>query len=214
MQNSCSRFFITGTDTAVGKTTVAALLCAALDAIYWKPIQTGTREGTDRATVIRLAALSRSRALPEVYRFSPPVSPHLAAQRAGVRIDLRKMKLPHLAAHENLIVEGAGGALVPINPTQLMTDLMSHLALPVILVSRTALGTINHTLLSIAALRAFRLDLRGVVMVGKPNRDNHRAIEHYGGIEVLGAVPFLPRINRATLFKVFRHNFDAKAFAR
>lgn len=213
MRQNCSRFFITGTDTNVGKTTLAALLCAALDAIYWKPIQTGVREGTDRATVIRLAELPRNRTLPEAYRFSPPVSPHLAAQRAGVRIDLRKINLPTLAAHENLIVEGAGGALVPINSTQLMTDLMLRLALPVILVSRTALGTINHTLLSIAALRASRLDLRGVVMVGKSNRDNRRAIEHYGGIEVIGAVPFLPRINRATLLKVFRSNFDAKAFA-
>lgn len=213
MRHNSSRFFITGTDTGVGKTTVAALLCAALDAIYWKPIQTGTREGTDRATVIRLAALPRNRALPEAYRFSPPVSPHLAAQRAGVRIDFRKIKFPKLAPRDNLIVEGAGGALVPINSTQLMTDLMFHLALPVILVSRTTLGTINHTLLSIAALRASHLDLRGVVMVGKPNRDNHRAIEHYGAIEVIGAVPFLPRVNRATLLKAFRRNFDAKAFA-
>ena len=209
-----SRLFITGTDTGVGKTTVAALLCAALDAIYWKPIQTGTREGSDRATVIRLAALPRHRTLPETYRFSPPVSPHLAAQRAGVRIDLRKIKFPKLAAHENLIVEGAGGALVPINSNQLMTDLMSHLALPVILVSRTSLGTINHTLLSIAALRASRLNLRGVVMVGKPNRDNRRAIEHYGEVEVVGALPFLAKINRATLLQVFRAHFDAKSFTR
>jgi dethiobiotin synthetase len=208
-----SRFFITGTDTAVGKTTVAALLCAALDAIYWKPIQTGTREGSDRATVLRLAELPRNRALPEAYRFSPPVSPHLAAQRAGVRIDLRKIKLPEVASRENFIAEGAGGALVPINFTELMTDLMSRLALPVLLVSRTTLGTINHTLLSVAALRASRLDLRGVVMVGKPNRDNRRAIEHYGRIEVVGAVPFLPKINRATLLQVFRRNFDIHLFA-
>jgi dethiobiotin synthetase len=208
-----SRFFITGTDTGVGKTTVAALLCAALNAIYWKPIQTGAREGTDRATVIRLAALPSRRALPEVYRFSPPVSPHLAARRAGVRIELRKIKLPEVAARENFIAEGAGGVLVPINSTQLMTDLMSRLALPVLLVSRTALGTINHTLLSIAALRASRLDLRGVVMVGKPNRENRRAIERYGGVEVVGAVPLLAKINRATLLQAFRRNFDGKVFA-
>ncbi len=206
-----NRFFITGTDTAVGKTTVSALLCAALDAFYWKPIQTGTRDGADRATVIRLASLPRDRALPETYRFSPPVSPHLAAQRAGVRIRLSKIKFPKIAAHENLVVEGAGGALVPINRTQLMTDLMRHLALPIILVSRTSLGTINHTLLSIAALRAARLDLRGVILSGKPNRDNRRAIEHYGAIEVVGVVPFLAKINRATLLNVFRRNFNAKA---
>lgn len=213
MRHNCSRFFITGTDTNVGKTTVAALLCAALDAIYWKPIQTGTRDGSDRATVIRLAGIPRRRALPEAYRFSPPVSPHLAAQRAHVRIELRKIRLPQVPPHENFIAEGAGGALVPVNSTQLMTDLMHQLSLPVLLVSRTALGTINHTLLSIAALRASRLDLRGIIMVGKPNRDNRRAIEHYGGVEVVGTVPFLAKINRATLLQVFRRNFDRKVFA-
>ena len=207
-----SRFFITGTDTGVGKTTVSALLCAALDAIYWKPIQTGTREGTDRATVLRLANLPRSRALPETYRFSPPVSPHLAAQRARVRIELRKIRLPQIPPRENLIVEGAGGSLVPINSTQFMTDLMSHLALPILLVSRTTLGTINHTLLSIAALRAANLDLRGVILSGKPNRENRRAIEHYGKIEVLGTIPPLEKMNRDTLLRAFHRNFDRKAF--
>lgn len=207
-----SRFFITGTDTAVGKTTVSSLLCAALDAIYWKPIQTGTREGTDRATVMRLANLPRSRTLPETYRFSPPVSPHLAAQRARVRIELRKIRLPQAAPHENLIVEGAGGALVPINSTELMTDLMSHLGLPVLLVARTTLGTINHTLLSIAALRAAHLDVRGVILSGKPNRENRRAIEHYGKIEVLGAVPPLNKMNRAIFREIFRRHFRRQAF--
>lgn len=207
------RLFITGTDTGVGKTTVSALLCAALDAIYWKPIQTGTRDGTDRATVRRLAELPRNRALPETYRFSPPVSPHLAAERAGVCIELRKICLPQIPSRENLIVEGAGGVLVPINATQLTTDLMSHLALPVLLVSHTTLGTINHTLLSIAALRAAHLDLRGVILSGKPSRDNRRAIEHYGKIEVLGALPPLKRMNRATLLRAFHHNFNRKAFA-
>lgn len=196
----------------MGKTTVAALLCAALDAIYWKPIQTGTRDGTDRATVLHLANLPRSRALPEAYRFSPPVSPHLAAQRARVRIELRKIRLPEIALHENLIVEGAGGALVPINSTQLMIDLMSHLRLPVLLVARTFLGTINHTLLSIAALRAAHLDLRGVILSGKPNRENHRAIEHYGKIEVAGVVPPLKKMNRAVFLEVFRRNFNRRAF--
>lgn len=210
---SSSRFFITGTDTNVGKTVVSALLCAALVAIYWKPIQTGTREGTDRATVMRIARVPKNRTLPEVYRFAPPVSPHLAARLAGVRIELRKIKLPQIADSENLIVEGAGGALVPINNTQLMTDLMTHFNLPVLLVARTSLGTINHTLLSIAALRAARLDLRGVVMVGKENRENRAAIEHYGEIEVVGVVPQLAKINRAALLRAFREKFNREVFA-
>jgi len=204
---------VTGTDTGVGKTVVSALLCAALDAIYWKPIQTGTREGTDRTTVMRLAELPRARTVDEAYRFAPPVSPHLAARRAGIRIDLRTIKMPRIAPSANLIAEGAGGALVPINDTQLTTDLMRHLGLPVVLVARTTLGTINHTLLSLAALRAARLDVRSVVMVGKPNRDNRAAIERYGSIEVVGVVPRLTRINRGALLRVFREHFDAKAFS-
>ncbi|MGC2331137.1 MAG: dethiobiotin synthase [Candidatus Acidiferrales bacterium] len=207
-----SRFFVTGTDTGVGKTVVSALLCAALDAIYWKPIQTGTREGADRPTVMRLAGLPRERTAPEAYRFAPPVSPHLAARCAGVHIDLRKIKMPRIAPHENLIAEGAGGALVPINETQLMTDLMRHLGLPVLLVTRTTLGTINHTLLSLAALRAARLDVRGVIMTGKPNRDNREAIERYGRVAVIGLVPRLARIDRSLLLRAFRKHFDAKAF--
>jgi len=207
------RFFITGTDTGVGKTVVSALLCAALDAIYWKPIQTGTREGSDLETVMNLAQIPRARTIAETYRFSPPVSPHLAARRAGVRINLQRFRVSQIDARENLIVEGAGGALVPINRTQLMTDLMRHLKLPVLLVSRTALGTINHTLLSLAALHAARLEVRGVIMVGKPNRENRRAIEHYGEIEVVGAVPLLKKIDRAALLAIFRRNFDRGVFA-
>jgi len=207
-----SRFFVTGTDTGVGKTVVSALLCAALDAFYWKPIQTGTRQGTDRSAVLRLAQLSRSHTVPEAYCFGPPVSPHLASRRAGVRIDLRRITMPQLLVRENLIAEGAGGPLVPINGTQLMTSLMRHLGLPVLLVARTALGTINHTLLSLAALRAAHLDVRGVIMVGKPNRENRKAIEHYGHIEVVGAVPQLEQINRRALLEAFRRDFDLKAF--
>jgi len=207
-----SRFFITGTDTGVGKTVTSALLCAALDARYWKPIQTGTREGSDRAAVMRLAHMPMSRVLPEIYRFAPPVSPHLAAARAGVRIELRKIVLPPLRRDRNLIVEGAGGALVPINETQLMTDLMRHLRLPVVLVARTALGTINHTLLSLAALRQARLEVRGVVMVGPADSDNRKAIEHYGEIAVVGHIPHLTKLNRAALLRIFEREFNQTVF--
>lgn len=208
------RFFVTGTDTNAGKTVVSALLCAALDAIYWKPIQTGSREGTDRETVMRLAQLPRDRTLPENYVFSPPVSPHLAARMAGARIELRKIKAPEIPASEKLIAEGAGGALVPINRTQLMTDLMRHLGFPVLLVSRTSLGTINHTLLSLAALRAARLEVRGVILVGKPNVENRKAIEHYGEISVIGWLPFLKKIDRRALLAAYKNHFERKAFER
>jgi len=206
------RFFITGTDTGVGKTVASALLCAALDAIYWKPIQTGTREGTDRNTVMRLAGLARNRMLPEAYRFAPPVSPHLAARRAGVHITLSKIQAPGLAAEENLIAEGAGGVLVPINETEMMCDLMSHLALPVLLVSRTSLGTINHTLLSLAALRSAHQEVRGVILVGKRNIENRKAIERYGSAAVVGFIPPLAKLDRTALLGAFRKNFDRDVF--
>jgi dethiobiotin synthetase len=206
------RFFITGTDTDIGKTVVSALLCAALDAYYWKPIQTGAREGTDSRTVARIAQRPRAKILPEAYRFAPPVSPHLAAQKAGVRIDFDEIRMPEIGVKENLIVEGAGGALVPINDLQLMTDLMKHLGLPVLLVARTTLGTINHTLLSLAALRTARLTVRGVIMAGKADADNRRAIEHYGRTKVVGIVPTLGRLNRAALLEAFHNNFDPRVF--
>jgi dethiobiotin synthetase len=209
-----NRFFVTGTDTGIGKTVASALLCAALDAIYWKPVQTGSREGTDRATVMRIAGLPGERTIPEAYCFAPPVSPHLAARLANKRIDLRKIKMPKLPGGENLIAEGAGGVLVPVNEKELMADLIRHLKLPVLLVSRSSLGTINHTLLSLAALRAARLQVRGVIMVGEPNQENRRAIEHYGNVRVIGAIPPLRRINRAALIATFREYFDKRAFAQ
>ncbi|MGH9734307.1 MAG: dethiobiotin synthase [Candidatus Acidiferrales bacterium] len=208
-----NRFFVTGTDTGIGKTVTSALLCAALDAIYWKPIQTGSREGTDRATVMRLAGLPRERTIPEAYCFAPPVSPHLAARLAGKRIDLRQVKMPKLPARENLIAEGAGGVLVPINKKELMRDLMRQLRLPVVLVTRSSLGTINHTLLSVAALRAARIRLDGVVMVGEPNEENRAAIERYGNVRVVGIIPPLRKLDRPTLIATFRKHFDARVFA-
>jgi dethiobiotin synthase len=208
-----NRFFITGTDTGVGKTITSALLCAALDAIYWKPIQTGTREGTDTNTVIRLAEVARDRTIPETYRFAPPVSPHLAARRARVRIDLRRIRLPYVEERQSLIVEGAGGVLVPINDGQLMADLMKQLGLPVLLAARTSLGTINHTLLSLAALRSAKLRVSGVILVGKENRENRKAIEKYGDVRVVGWIPLLKQIDRAALLRVFKKEFDAKVFA-
>ncbi|MDE3109362.1 MAG: dethiobiotin synthase [Acidobacteriota bacterium] len=209
-----SRFFVTGTDTGIGKTVVSALLCAALDAIYWKPIQTGSRDGTDRRTVMRLAELPRSRTRPESYIFAPPVSPHLAARLAGAQIELRKIKLPEVSPQQNLIAEGAGGVLVPINHTQLMTDVIRHLGLPVLLASRTSLGTINHTLLSLAALRDARIDVRGVILVGRANPENRRAIEHYGQIAVVGWLPLLKKLDKHNLLAAYKSHFDRKALER
>jgi len=208
------RFFITGTDTGVGKTIASALLCASLDAMYWKPIQTGTVEGTDSDTVKKISGIKRERVLPEVYRFAPPVSPHLAARLAGKKIQLAQVRIPEIARRGNLVVEGAGGVLVPINGTQYMIGLMKHLRLPVLLVARTALGTINHTLLSLAALRDARIDVRGVIMSGDQNLENRKAVERYGKVSVVGWIPTLRVLDRKSLLNVFRKYFDHEAFVR
>ena len=201
-----SDLFITGTDTNVGKTLLSALLVAALNRKYWKPIQTGACEGTDRETVINLAGIRPEQTYPESYIFDPPVSPHLAAKDQKITIELKSIQRP--ASETPIVIEGAGGVFVPINDREFMLDLMRHARAPVILVTRTTLGTINHTLLSVFALRQAKLPLRGVVMIGKENRDNRLAIERYGNVPVIGSIPWLETIDRRTLVSTFEQKFD------
>ena len=205
-----SDLFVTGTDTGAGKTLLSALLVSALNRKYWKPIQTGMSEGTDRETVMRWAEVGEDRTYPEAYRFDPPVSPHLAAERQGTTIEMAGIRRP--ASNEGLIIEGAGGVFVPINNDSFMLDLMKQLGAPAIIASRTALGTINHTLLTVVGLREGGVDVRGVVMIGDENVDNRRAIERYGNVPVIGAIPWLNKIDRSMLQSVFVAHFDAKAF--
>jgi dethiobiotin synthase len=176
--------FVTGTDTGVGKTVLsAALMLRYPNACYWKPIQTGP--DSDTAEVRRL---SGGQVLDEGIRLPDPVSPHLAARRAGTTIDLSL--LPSRDSDGAVyIVEGAGGVLVPVNDTQTMADLMVPLGLPVIVAARTALGTINHTLLTLEALRVRSLKIAGVVMIGEANPDNRAAITHYGRVNVIAEMP-------------------------
>jgi dethiobiotin synthase len=207
---SANDLFVTGTDTNVGKTVLSALLCAALDCGYWKPIQTGTSEGSDRQAVMAYAGISEERTVPEVYCFEPPVSPHLASRMAAQRIELDSIVRPEIA--NSLVIEGAGGVLVPINENDLMIDLMLRLGAPVVLATRTTLGTINHTLLSIRALREAGLNLKGVVMIGAANNENRRAIEDYGEVAVIGWIPMLPNIHRMALLDVYNRYFQRDVF--
>jgi dethiobiotin synthetase len=188
--------FLTGTDTGVGKTVVAAALMHRFRGVgplrYWKPIQTGIEIDDDTAMVRRLGACSAEEIFGEGVRLPKPVSPHLAAQWAGQRIDLTGLRgLVRDDDDTTWIVEGAGGLLVPINETQTMADWIAYLALPVLVVARSGLGTINHTLLTLEALQARSLRVAGVMMIGEPNADNRAAIEQYGRVPVIAEMPFL-----------------------
>jgi dethiobiotin synthetase len=205
-------YFVTGTDTNVGKTVLSALLVAALDAVYWKPVQTGAREGTDREAVRAWSETAEDRLPLERYRFDPPVSPHLASREARMRIALEAFDFPSAPADRKWIVEGAGGVMVPLNERDLMRDLMLRIGFPIIIAARTTLGTINHTLLTLAALGEARLAICGVVLIGDENIENRRAIEHYGHVRVIGQIPMLKKINRATLLGVYEKHFDHRAF--
>jgi dethiobiotin synthetase len=198
------QFFITGTDTDVGKTIVSALLTLGLGYAYWKPIQSGTPADTD--TLRSATGLDSSHFIPERYRLTQPLSPHAAAQIDRCHISLSDFQLP-VTDKPGLIVEGAGGLMVPINEQDLMIDLIRSLRLPVCLVARSKLGTINHTLLSIAALRQAEIPILGVMINGEKNQINREAIEHYGQVKILGELEPLAEINAQSLAIAFNKIF-------
>jgi dethiobiotin synthetase len=196
-------FVVTGTDTGVGKTVVAAGLAGHLGARYWKPIQAGLDDETDSETVRRLTE-GRAQMLPEVWRLTTPCSPHEAARIDGVRIDPAALALP--AGDGPLIVEGAGGVLVPVNEQALMIDLFAGWGLPVLLVARTALGTTNHSLLSLEALRARGIAVAGILFSGDENRAGEEAIIGFGRCRHLGRLPRLDPLTPATLAEAVADN--------
>jgi len=159
---------------------------------------------------MRWAAITADQTYPETYLFDPPVSPHLAAKQQGRTIDLQRIRRP--ASADPIIIEGAGGVLVPINENAFMLDLIGQLGAPAIVASRTALGTINHTLLTVSAIRQAKLTVHGVVMIGTENVENRLAIERYGDVPVIGWIPWLDKIDRDIMQSVFENRFDKNAF--
>ncbi|MFN1833932.1 dethiobiotin synthase [Balneola sp. MJW-20] len=196
-----SRIFVSGTDTGIGKTVVSAMLMSSLDATYWKPTQSGLDEETDTQFVQRVSEVPESRIIPERYRLNEPMSPHSAADIDNVKISLNDFQLPEYDT-DHLIVEGAGGLWVPINWKESMMDLILHLNIPVLLVARSTLGTLNHTLLSLEALRNRGIDIIGVVMNGPEHEENKKTIEHFGNVKVW-EINDLPDINKNTLKNTF-----------
>jgi dethiobiotin synthetase len=206
------RIIITGTDTGVGKTVFAAALAGALGAIYWKPIQAGLLEETDREAVLRLSGLSEERLLPEAYRLKTPASPHLAAEIDGITIDPEALVLPDTDGP--LVVEGAGGLLVPLTRTVAYIDVIARWHAPVVLCARTTLGTINHSLLSIEALRARGIALLGVVFIGDENAESERIIVEMGHAQRLGRLPQLAPLTGGVLRAAFARHFNIGDFLK
>lgn len=195
-------FFVSGIGTDVGKTVASAFLQLALDADYWKPVQAGDLAFGDADRVRKYTGLPAGRYFPERYRLKTPASPHYAARLDGENIELTDFTLPERTSDRPLLVEGAGGLLVPINERDTMLDLATHLRLPVILVSRHYLGSINHTLLSLEVLRNRGVPLAGLVFSGGRNEESARIISKMGRVPVLATLPELHEITPATLREV------------
>ncbi|WP_413712008.1 dethiobiotin synthase [Rhizobium sp. Rhizsp82] len=202
-----SRYFVvTGTDTGIGKTVFSAALAGALDGYYWKPVQSGLDEETDSETVRRLSGLSAERIFPEAWRLQTPVSPHLSAEIDGVAIDPDALRLPETDGL--LVVEGAGGLLVPLTRQSTYIDVFARWGRPVILCARTGLGTINHTLLSVEALRQRRIPIAGIAFIGEERSDTQAIIAEMSGVPVLGRLPVRDVLTPENLRRAFRDHFD------
>jgi dethiobiotin synthetase len=205
------RIVVTGTDTEIGKTVFAAGLADLLQACYWKPIQSGLEGETDSEVVARLGGLSDDRILPERYRLKTPVSPHQSASIDGVRIDAKELVTPDTNGRP-LVIEGAGGLMVPLDPSTLYIDVFARWRFPVVLCARTSLGTINHSLLSIEALRRRDIDILGIAFSGDSHPESERAICEIGRVKRLGRLPRLSSLTRATLHDAFAASFNSSDF--
>lgn len=188
------RYFVTGIDTNIGKTVVSAILVKALNASYWKPIQSGDLDYTDSMKVQAMSGADSSRIISEKYRLTKPASPHLSAELENVTISLDDFQLPEVSG--NLIVEGAGGLMVPLNYQDTILGLIQKLALPVILVSKNYLGSINHTLLSIYALKRYNIPIKGIIISGEAHTPTEKAIESIGGVKILHHIPYTENLNQ------------------
>ena len=200
---------VCGTDTDVGKTVVSALLVQGLGAHYWKPVQSGLEGGGDTGRVQQLLELPAERLWPEAYRLTAPVSPHWAAELDGLSIDPARLALP--AWDGPLVVETAGGLLVPLRRNWLQIEQIAVWGLPVLLVARSGLGTLNHTLLSLEALSRRSIPVLGLVLNGDPHPDNPRTLAALGGVPVLAELPRLDPLDREGLERQWQRSGLARS---
>jgi dethiobiotin synthetase len=204
------KFVVTGTDTGIGKTVFAAGLTRLLDGCYWKPVQAGLDGDSDSVVVRRLCGLSADRVLPEAWALTTPASPHLAAERDGVVIEPVMLSLPSVT--RPLVIEGVGGLLVPLTRRVLLIDVFARWGAPVVLCARTGLGTLNHTLLSLEALRRRDIPVAGVALIGEPHADNERTLAEIGDTPILGRLPRLDPLTPQTLEAAFAASFRRELF--
>ena len=199
-------YFITGIGTGIGKTIASAVLTEKLQADYWKPIQAGDLAQSDSLMVKSLLSNATSKIHPEQYRLNHPLSPHLSAKLDGLTIDLDAFKLPNTA--NALIVEGAGGLMVPLNDQHLILDLIKKLNLKVILISQNYLGSINHSLLTINTLKHHQIPIKGIIFNGEPNLESEKYILNYGQIANLGSIPILKTLTKEAIAEAGRTIFQ------
>lgn len=193
------QYFITGIGTGIGKTITSAVITEKLKADYWKPIQSGDLDQSDSLSIQNLISNPKTKIHPELYRLNQPLSPHLSAKLDGIEISLNKFELPQ--TDNNLIVEGAGGLMVPLNNQALILDLIKHLNIPVIVVSQNYLGSINHTLLTINTLKQHQINIKGIIFNGDANSESEDYILKYSSVEYLGSIPTFNQLNKENIIK-------------
>lgn len=193
------KYFITGIGTNVGKTIASAIVTEALQAHYWKPVQAGDLHQTDTHTVKALISNTKTVFYPETYRLNTPASPHAAAKIDGIEIKLSHFKLP--PSPNNLVIEGAGGLMVPLNNTNLVIDLIAQLNVEVILVSQNYLGSINHTLLSIELLKSRNIPVKGIIFNGEPVPETENFILNHSGLPCILRIGLEKEITKKTVLK-------------
>lgn len=195
--------FITGIGTGIGKTIIAAILVEKLQADYWKPIQSGDLDDSDTLKVKSLVSNTKSVFHPEAYRLTQPYSPHKSADLDGITIDPKKIITPQ--TDNRLVIEGAGGLMVPLSNRFLMIDLIKQLKAEVVLVSQFYLGSINHTLLSISALKQYNIPVKGIIFNGDEDVYAKDYILEYADIKYLGHVPLSNNINKEMIIKATKN---------
>ena len=204
---SIFQFIVCGTDTDIGKTLISSFFVRGLNSFYWKPIQSGIESQTDSQTVETLAKVSRDKIIKEAYVFTKPLSPHWAAEIDQKAINFDKLRLPKVQG--SLIVETAGGLMVPITRNFLQIDQIKQWNLPVILVCKSSLGTLNHTLLSIEALKRRNIEILGLVVNGEKHLDNPKTLVDFSGIPLIAEFPYIKKID-SNNFDILWKQLDIK----